>query len=164
MILMVLVVLSVDAISQNILIQDFRYVSDELFICYKHTSCLSEQQCSELVLGIKELPRIIGMDTAAFNEFLSTTVTNLNLNTIATGILKLKIVFFANKHLCLHNTGQMHLILDQDQLNQLETRFNELQCTAGKYLGIHINTQGIIYLEIEGGGLSGYVIRNFDLE
>lgn len=164
LILMLIMMLSLQAISQNILTQDFRYVSDEHFIWNKHTSCISEQQCSELILGIKELPRITDMDAAAFKAFLSTTVTNLKLNTTVSGLLKLKIVFFANKLFCLHNTGQMNLILDQEQLNQLETSFNDLQFIAGEYEKNHVNTLGTIYLEIAVGKLSGYLLRNFNLK
>ena len=152
------------SISQIQLDKHFQYMSDDQFRWQTYRSCLPPGQCFGLIQGIDELPVVTNVDAIMFRQFLATVVQKLSLPAKTSGMLKLRIIFFANDQMCLEKTGQFDLLLDNDQLTTLYHQLKILVPISGKYKGKPVSTEGILYISIESGIIKDFLIRNFDLD
>jgi len=142
-----------------------QYIEDKNFIWETNHKEINPKECMQIYLKADEDPTLDILDTMSFHTTLQNWVKNLHFDAKVHGSLKLKITFFKEKiHPTLWKVGQTDVVLTIRQMNRLTDYVQKLSIDSYATLGGNsVSTQGIIYLFIEDGELSGYWFRNFGL-
>ena len=144
--------------------KETRYIHDNHFIWKTNPSCIPNVTCTQMTLGLRDIPVIRGKDSLAVKSYLVTLVEKLALDDQASGKLKLQIIFFISGNLCLAKAGVSDLDLHEAQINRINDWLKVIKVAPGKYNGLEVNTQGYIYLSIKNGRLKDFMINNIGLE
>lgn len=140
-------------------------IPDNAFIWFSNEGCLAKDQCFELYLRAEKDPEFVTRTKLDFDKLLSETVSEMKLDSKVNGIIKIKLAFHTNAHICVLKTGLKGILCSKSQLYLLADNLDLFDhIKSGRHKDVEVICQGIIYLLISKGKAVECRYLNFKLK